>query len=439
VANHRIPRSTFCCRYDRCRAGGVDGLADRAPALGAQHKSIRWIVHRREVFAIHAESLPTGAGESMSLDERVLAVIGSIYEAALDDTLWPAALNHLVALTGSQAATFWTLESSQTPRLPVFVAHNFAPDFVQEYLDGLVPHDPTVRYLAAHPDEPIVHDSLVIAERDKLRHPYYDWHARRSDTWFRMVAQTCPVPSAQAGIALHRSRRAGSYEPSDVARFTYIYGHLKRALAIGFQVERLNSIYRSAAALLDCSPVGILVLDVRRRLVYCNRTLEEIGADGDGIRITQTGVVLMRNRENEQLKELIASALSPLASARGRGGVMRVRRPTGKRPYAILVSPLAGASLSALSPRRSVCIVVTDPEKSRPLPVDRLREAFSLTAAEAGLAALIAAGQDLRSAADRLGITYGTARVRLARIFEKTETRRQGELVKVLLTTLAPI
>jgi DNA-binding CsgD family transcriptional regulator len=70
------------------------------------------------------------------------------------------------------------------------------------------------------------------------------------------------------------------------------------------------------------------------------------------------------------------------------------------------------------------------------LPADRLRAAFGFTEAEARLAALMAAGEDLRSAAEALEITYGTARMRLAQIFDKTETRRQGELIKLLLTTM---
>jgi len=44
---------------------------------------------------------------------------------------------------------------------------------------------------------------------------------------------------------------------------------------------------------------------------------------------------------------------------------------------------------------------------------------------------------ELRSAAAELKIAYGTARVRLAEIFHKTETRRQGELIRLLLSTLA--
>jgi DNA-binding CsgD family transcriptional regulator len=83
--------------------------------------------------------------------------------------------------------------------------------------------------------------------------------------------------------------------------------------------------------------------------------------------------------------------------------------------------------------------MISDPDNQRPLPSDRLQATFGLTEAEARLAALLAAGTELRAAATQLGITYGTARTRLAAIFQKTETRRQGELIKLLLITLAMV
>jgi DNA-binding CsgD family transcriptional regulator len=57
-----------------------------------------------------------------------------------------------------------------------------------------------------------------------------------------------------------------------------------------------------------------------------------------------------------------------------------------------------------------------------------------MTQAEARLAVRLAAGETLRAAADRLGITYGTARSRLTQLFRKTNTRSQGQLIRLLLT-----
>ena len=69
-------------------------------------------------------------------------------------------------------------------------------------------------------------------------------------------------------------------------------------------------------------------------------------------------------------------------------------------------------------------------------PIDLLQCHFSLTPAEARLALHLVAGETLRSAAFKLSITYETARTCLKKIFNKTGTHRQAELVMVILTTL---
>jgi DNA-binding CsgD family transcriptional regulator len=48
------------------------------------------------------------------------------------------------------------------------------------------------------------------------------------------------------------------------------------------------------------------------------------------------------------------------------------------------------------------------------------------------LAREIAAGEGLISVAESLGVLPSTARTHLHRVFEKTETKRQAELVKVV-------
>ena len=68
--------------------------------------------------------------------------------------------------------------------------------------------------------------------------------------------------------------------------------------------------------------------------------------------------------------------------------------------------------------------------------IDLLQYHFSLTPAEARLALHLVTGETLRSAAVKLGISYETARTCLKKIFNKTGTCRQAELVIVILTAL---
>lgn len=372
----------------------------------------------------------------MSIDDRMLGVIQALYDAALDESLWPAALQQLTAFTGSQSATFWSLESSDEPRLPILTVFNFDLSFMKEYLDGMVPQDPTVQYLVHHPDQPVVHDGIVISERQKDRHPYYDWHGRHSDTRFRIVGQARLSGGVQAGVALHRVRKAGRYESDDVERFSYIYGHLQRALEIGFRFGSLAAMQQCTQDLLDRNPAAILLLDTRKRIIYANRAAEALGSANDGIGLALE-IHLWRKQENDRLHALIAGVLS--AAAGSVGGVMRASRVSGKRPYAVVVAPVPKNCLDLTGRRPAVCILIADPDAKRLLPAGLLRDVFGLTSAESRLAALLAIGDDLRSAAEKLRITYGTARVRLADIFQKTETRRQAELVKLLWAATAGV
>ncbi len=229
----------------------------------------------------------------MAVDERVLQVVQSLYDAALDENLWPGTLQELTELTGSHGASFWVLDrvldNGDQIRLPSFTSVNFDPAAIQEYLEHMVPMDPTNQYLAAHPNAPIVHDGLFITDREEDRHPYYDWHDRAVGTRFRMVAQIRPAPGVQTGIALHRMPKFGRYEPADLEQFRFIYGHLKRALEVAFRLGSLGAVQQATAEVLDRNPAAIVLLDDAKHVVHANRRAEELHSHGDGIRLCAEG------------------------------------------------------------------------------------------------------------------------------------------------------
>jgi DNA-binding CsgD family transcriptional regulator len=372
------------------------------------------------------------------LHERTLAVIEGFYEAALDENLWPVALKQLTELTHSQAASFWVLDGSDTPRLPTFIYINFDVRAIKEYLEHTAAIDPTNRYLLAHPRQPIVHTGMLGDCRDKDSRAYNDWHERHVDTKHRMVGQV-RLPRFQAGIALHRTHKVGRYEPRDIARFEVLYRHLERALGIAFRLGSLGAMQQLTTDWLDRSSAAIIFLDQRKRIIFANRRARELHSEADGIRFRTGGeITLLHKPDHDRLQSAVAQAVSPIASTLSMGPAMRVQRPSGKRPYSILVGRVNGSHFALSSVRPAVCLVISDPERQTHLPTVRLQELFGLTEAEARLASLLGAGQELRLAAEQLGITYGTARVCLSQIFQKTDTRRQAELVHLLMTTLIP-
>jgi len=67
------------------------------------------------------------------------------------------------------------------------------------------------------------------------------------------------------------------------------------------------------------------------------------------------------------------------------------------------------------------------------VPEARLRELFGLTAAETKVALGLLTGSGPREIAEEIGVSFNTVRTHLARVLAKTGTRRQGELIRVLM------
>jgi DNA-binding CsgD family transcriptional regulator len=250
-----------------------------------------------------------------------------------------------------------------------------------------------------------------------------------------MVGQAQLTPSVQSGVALHRTGKAGRYEDADINQFAVLHRHLERALKIGVRLGSLGAGAQFGREWLDRSTAAVFLLDDRKRIIYCNRAAEALRSIEDGVRFFTHRIELSRRQDDIKLQSLIEQALSHRGSRYG--GTMRAQRPSEKQPFAIFVSRLSKEYPTLALFRPAACIIITDPEIRSFVPIERLQAAFDLTDAEARLAIFLGQGEDLRHAAERLKITYGTARARLAQIFQKTGTGRQAELVRLMLTTLS--
>lgn len=63
---------------------------------------------------------------------------------------------------------------------------------------------------------------------------------------------------------------------------------------------------------------------------------------------------------------------------------------------------------------------------------------YAITPAESRLMQLLVQGMTVAEAADALGVSLPTARTHLARLFDKTGTSRQADLVRLAMSALAP-
>jgi DNA-binding CsgD family transcriptional regulator len=79
-------------------------------------------------------------------------------------------------------------------------------------------------------------------------------------------------------------------------------------------------------------------------------------------------------------------------------------------------------------------VFINDPAEQPPSRAALLSTLYGLTPAECRLADLLLDETDLRRVAEYMRITFETARFMLKTVFRKTETHRQSQLVRLLMT-----
>jgi len=194
----------------------------------------------------------------------------------------------------------------------------------------------------------------------------------------------------------------------------------------------------------DCASVALTVRTDSEALVEYRDYWHAFDPWGRSRRLQEaaTGTVVLRGRGcGTRLRALLAEVTATSrGQGTGAGGALAFGRPSGRRPLMAFVAPLTRRlDFFSNSQPPVAMVIVSDPERVPVPDAEALRGLFGLTSGEAALTRLVAQGVTLEDAAVRLGLRVETVRTLLKTIFEKTDTHRQADLVRlVLLTAVQP-
>jgi DNA-binding CsgD family transcriptional regulator/PAS domain-containing protein len=276
----------------------------------------------------------------------------------------------------------------------------------------------------------------VIPNADLVRTEFYVDYLRPLNLLHRLCGVADRIGNEHLFFAVLRRPEQSPFQEHDRRTITPLLAHARRALELGRELRVERSRRQTLLDVLDQLPTAVLVLDAEAKPIFLNAAAEEILALNDGLVMQGRRLRALWRGETERLQRVVASACQPQGPAADAGGHMTITRPSGCRPFLLIVNPLprpvAGEGWHS---RPVATIVIKDPESEPAQSARNLRELaelYGLTPAETRLAGLILNGLALFEAAERLGITKNTARTHMKRIYGKTGTRRQVELVRRL-------
>ncbi len=222
--------------------------------------------------------------------------------------------------------------------------------------------------------------------------------------------------------------------PERVKVLSGLAPHLQQAVCTQGKLSALTQLNADLAGALDAVRHGMILVGLDGVVINPNTAAERILRAEDGLRMRSGHLGATSTHMDRKLRGAIHFALLDDESDVCRGQSFTCDRPSGRRPYVVHVLPLRRSLNDEIPSDATALVLIVDPENEPEPTAAQLQRVYGLTNAEAKVTLAVVRGDDLHQISDQLSVSITTVRTHLQHIFDKTDTHRQAELVRRLLT-----
>jgi DNA-binding CsgD family transcriptional regulator/PAS domain-containing protein len=370
--------------------------------------------------------------------ESLADVIGSLYDCVLEPQRWSQALPLISTVGESTASSIVVNDRSGAAAAHIF-EHGADQSYLRLYFEKLAA---TKAFAAKTTVLDRVGDVATMTMLAGAREPL---HSDFYFTWvkplgFRDVMGVLVLKSGRrvAWFSVARSEVQAPYGQKELRLMGALSPHVCRALLISDALELQSVAARHLEETVDALSTGIFLVEGQGRITYMNHSAERLVKSGASLKASSGRLAAVQPRAREQLSRALSLSIEGKAP------------PTTGRHFIALPGEEGGGLVANIMPLQwhqarnplaalpgTTAVIVQDPAGHSDIPTEALAELYGLTRAESRVLELIARGQTPQDAADALGVTVTTVKTHLQKLFAKTETTRQAELVQ-LVTKMSP-
>jgi DNA-binding CsgD family transcriptional regulator/PAS domain-containing protein len=372
-----------------------------------------------------------------------LALVQELLAAPGNPEGWQRFLERACAALHGSAARFIAHRFEPNGRVAadVTVTVNTDSKAVEEYQQYWCAHDPWRNAMSPDvgPGAVLIGDALL-TRRQMTRTAFYNDFGRRYDTTQCLAGILEMSPQRISNISFNRNDSARRFEADDAALLGALMPHLGRALEVHRRLCGAELMAAHAAAVFERIPFGLILISAAGRILLANRAAEETLRAADGLWVDRGELRAATASITGRLRALLHAAVRVNQGEAVDGGcTLALPRGSGRRPLSILVAPLPAQRIALSGDGAAAAVFVTDPDRMCALDPRAISGLFELTAADSELVRCLIAGLSIEQAAAHLGLRQQTLRTRLKTVFQKTNTNRQAELVRLVLMSAATL
>lgn len=373
-------------------------------------------------------------------EAQLSALIGAIYDAALEPARWPGALRQTVDFVGGVSATVYHKDAAARQGNVYHDCGGRDPHYQRLYYQDYIKIDPTMVGLWYRETGKVlsVGDLLDLDEFYGSRF-YREWVRPQK----HVDAVSVALDKTATGVALFtvfRHEQDGLVDAEARRRMALVAPHVRRAALVGRTIEHKTAEAATLADTLDGLSAAMFLVDADARVVHANASAQAMLRAGLVLRAASGKLAAADAQASRALGDAVAAAKGGDAAVGRRGVAVPLAARDGER-YVAHALPLASAARSCAGASRTAVAALFVQKAAleiRAAP-EVMAKTYNLTPTELRVLLSIVETGGVPETAEALGIGQATVKTHLHRLFAKTDTRRQSELVKLVAGLSSPL
>jgi DNA-binding CsgD family transcriptional regulator/PAS domain-containing protein len=246
--------------------------------------------------------------------------------------------------------------------------------------------------------------------------------------------------SGSTYLTLSRDAESGMVDQAMRERLALIVPHVRRAVQIGKAIKFKQAETATFMDVLDGLSVGLFLIDASGRIMHANAAGTDMLGTGDLLR-SVGGRLVAGDAQVEQSLRATAAAAASGDEVAGSAGVVVPLRARNDVRYVAHMLPLTGGARRHAGEAwaAAAALFVRKVELQYPSPPEVIGKTYDLTPAELRVLLGIVEIGGVPEVAAAFGIADTTVKTHLGRLYAKTGTGRQADLVKLVAGFAMPL
>jgi DNA-binding CsgD family transcriptional regulator len=364
--------------------------------------------------------------------------IGAIYDCALEPDHWPEAMQRITELTASAAMGMGIIDHQHKRNVRLY-DYGYTEEDMRTYFEKYAAMNPAFVARLMYPvGEPVTYE-MLLGEQELLESRHYKEFLKPRGIRYGATIELLRTAHRSAGTAVTRKEWQSAYGSSDLALLRLLAPHLIRAVTISDVLDLRTLKSEMLEATLDRLAAGVFLTARDGRIVYMNATAERLLKTGNALRVVNKRLSAADPGARPVLAKAIDEAATCETDAGSGGHTLAIPDSEGAGYVATLLPLERGRRQSIIAPfAASVAVFMQSPAEVPLMPGEAFAKLYQLTGGELRVLLVLARGVSAKEAADMLGIGEATVRTHLQRMFSKTGTSRQADLLRLLQSSAPP-